>query len=47
LDLLSKQRYSLSTLRCVSHTLHNEVGRYTGVETLYPFIILWVVDRTI
>ena len=32
LDLLSKQRYSLSKLRCASLTLHIEVGRHTGVE---------------
>ena len=32
LDLLGKQRYSLSTFRCTSHTLHTEVGRHTGVE---------------
>ena len=32
LDLLSKQRYSLSKPRCASHTLHMEVGRHTGVE---------------
>ena len=32
LDLLSKQRYSLSKPRCASHTLHVEAGRHTVVE---------------
>ena len=32
MDLLSKQRYSLSKPRCASHPLHMEVGRHTGVE---------------
>ena len=32
LDLLSKQRYSLSKFRCASHILHVEVGRHTGVK---------------
>ena len=32
LDLLSKQRYSLSTFRYASHPLHMEVGRHTDVD---------------
>ena len=50
LDLLGKQRYSLSICRCASHPLHIEAGRHTGVEKNHKesihivfYIILFVL----